>query len=348
MTGPQGPQGLQGAQGPQGLPGEAGAQGTQGLQGLQGAAGEPGPIGPQGLQGPTGPQGADGTSVTILGSYNSVAELETAHPTGSPGDAYLIQGNLYVWDALSGAWVDVGTIQGPIGPQGMQGEPGPTGPQGATGDPGPQGPQGIQGLQGAQGEAGATGPQGPQGLQGEQGLQGLQGEPGAIGPQGIQGLQGPQGVTGPQGIQGVTGPTGPGGGGTAETYHFNLSAAGSAADITLKNVIYRLRYSTTTYCALSLLPQNLTQPVLIDVKRVGIYDSAVDASQLDSYSLSAEQSIDVIIYNASREMHRTLIRQQNPATGLWSLCAVNLFVSGNSSRISAWVEWIEEEVSFPT
>jgi hypothetical protein len=53
----------------------------------------PGPVGSQGIQ------GASGTSVTILGSYPTYAALVAAHPTGNPGDAYIVTdtGDLYVW-----------------------------------------------------------------------------------------------------------------------------------------------------------------------------------------------------------------------------------------------------------
>lgn len=63
----------------------------------------------------TGADGADGTGVTILGSYDTVGDLETAHPTGSPGDAYLVAGDLYVWSDSESEWVSVGNIQGPAG-----------------------------------------------------------------------------------------------------------------------------------------------------------------------------------------------------------------------------------------
>ena len=98
-----------------------------------------------------GTYGKDGTSVTILGSYNTLAELEAAHPTGNTGDAYMVAGDLYVWNGS--AWEDVGQIQGPQGPQG---ETGPQGPQGPQGETGATGATGAQGPQGNQGPAGAT------------------------------------------------------------------------------------------------------------------------------------------------------------------------------------------------
>ena len=73
-----------------------------------------------------GEKGADGTGVTILGSYNSYAELVAAHPTGEPGDSYLINGDLYVWSAESNSWEDVGNIQGPAGKDGANGQDGYT------------------------------------------------------------------------------------------------------------------------------------------------------------------------------------------------------------------------------
>lgn len=66
-------------------------------------------------------QGSDGTSVNILGSYDSYEELKQAHPTGSIGDAYIVQGNMFVWNAEEQDWVDVGDIQGPAGKDGQDG-----------------------------------------------------------------------------------------------------------------------------------------------------------------------------------------------------------------------------------
>lgn len=60
-----------------------------------------------------GANGADGTSVTILGTKASSSELPS---TATAGDAYLIDGDLWVWDGSQ--WTDVGTIQGPAGKDG--------------------------------------------------------------------------------------------------------------------------------------------------------------------------------------------------------------------------------------
>lgn len=203
IRGPQGIQGIQGAQGAQGIPGVQGPQGPAGIAGPKGDRGDPGERGPagaqgvQGVQGPAGPQGlrgvngADGRAFTVLARYGTLAELQTAHPTGNLGDAYVVgssaNNTVYNWDGDQGVWVDIGPLEGPCGPQGPQGVPGIQGPQG---EPGSQGPKGDPGPKGDQGEPGPMGPQGPQGLQGPQGAQGTQGD---------QGIQGPQGPQGPKG-----------------------------------------------------------------------------------------------------------------------------------------------------
>ena len=74
--------------------------------------GSPGP------QGPQGPKGEDGTGVSILGSYSTETELKSKHPTGEVGDAYLVEGNLYVWSLTNNNWENAGNIKGPQGEQG--------------------------------------------------------------------------------------------------------------------------------------------------------------------------------------------------------------------------------------
>ena len=69
-----------------------------------------------GPPGPPGPPGAPGAGLHITGVLPSAADLP---PTGALGDAYLIAGDLYVWDA---AWVNAGPIQGPPGPPGHPGQ----------------------------------------------------------------------------------------------------------------------------------------------------------------------------------------------------------------------------------
>lgn len=66
-----------------------------------------------------GVDGADGTSITILGTFESLEALKTTHPTGNPGDSYIIDGRLWVWAIDDQAWEDVGNIQGAPGKDGQ-------------------------------------------------------------------------------------------------------------------------------------------------------------------------------------------------------------------------------------
>lgn len=223
------------------------ATGTEGPPGIQGTTGAQGIQGVQGVQGTLGLQGNAGTSVRILGEYANLAAIQAAHPTGEPGDAYLVtNGDLYVWAANTSSWTNVGNIEGPEGVQGTQGTVGPQGTTGAQGTTGLQGEIGPQGVQGTTGLQGLTGLQGTTGLQGEVGIQGLTGAQGSTGTQGLTGLQGltgPQGTTGTQGIQGTTGVQGLTGvqGTTGADANFNIiDAAGDLLVGSADNTVGRL------------------------------------------------------------------------------------------------------------
>lgn len=61
------------------------------------ATGLKGDTGAKGDTGDTGEMGPQGYSTIIKGSYASYADLIAAHPTGTTGDAYLVNGELYVF-----------------------------------------------------------------------------------------------------------------------------------------------------------------------------------------------------------------------------------------------------------
>lgn len=69
---------------------------------------------------PKGDQGDPGTGLTLKGSYATLADLETAHPTGTRGDAYFVEDDecVYLWDVDQSAWTNIGEIQGPKGETG--------------------------------------------------------------------------------------------------------------------------------------------------------------------------------------------------------------------------------------
>lgn len=188
--------------------------GPQGAPGPKGDKGDVGPQGPQGLQGPQGEkgeQGNDGTSLNVLGTKESEADLPLS---AEKNDAYLIDGEMWVFDGTN--WNNAGKIQGPQGPVGPQGPKGDPGPQGVKGDPGEKGEQGVQGLKGDTGPQGEQGSVGPKGEQGDTGARGITFTPvvdseGNISWSNDGGLKNPQtvNITGPQGDTGAKGDAGP-------------------------------------------------------------------------------------------------------------------------------------------
>lgn len=66
-----------------------------------------------------GSKGEDGTSISIKGTLESTSQLPS---TGQDGDAYIIGGNLYVWDGSK--WSNVGNIKGDKGDKGDDGADG--------------------------------------------------------------------------------------------------------------------------------------------------------------------------------------------------------------------------------
>ena len=131
--------------------------------------------------GPTGPRGK---GLEILGNYNSLDDLKKEHPTGTNGDTYLVNGELYIWDENTNDWIDVGNIKGPAGDtetfiigNTITGEEGTkaqvidtkkglehtlefTIPKGDKGEKGDMGPKGEIGPTGPKGDTGPTGPAG--------------------------------------------------------------------------------------------------------------------------------------------------------------------------------------------
>lgn len=188
--------------------------GPQGPQGPKGDKGDVGPVGPQGPRGEKGEQGNDGTSLNILGTKESEADLPLS---AEKNDAYLINGEMWVFDGTN--WNNAGKIQGPQGPQGPVGPQGPKGdpgPQGIKGDPGEKGEQGAQGLKGDTWPQGEQGPVGPKGEQGDTGARGITFTPvvdskGNISWSNDGGLENPQtvNITGPKGDTGAKGDVGP-------------------------------------------------------------------------------------------------------------------------------------------
>ena len=70
-----------------------------------------------------GEQGLEGNGLQILGEFSSVDDLPK---TGNPGDAYLINGLVYIWSANTNSWGDGVPIRGEQGLPGKNGDDGRT------------------------------------------------------------------------------------------------------------------------------------------------------------------------------------------------------------------------------
>lgn len=67
-----------------------------------------------------GQRGEDGTSVKILDTYDTLEQLNSAHPSGNEnGDGYMVGKDLYVWNGTS--FINVGQIRGNDGVDGKDG-----------------------------------------------------------------------------------------------------------------------------------------------------------------------------------------------------------------------------------
>ena len=230
--------GDKGDTGPQGEKGDTGATGPTGPEGPRGPQGERGPqgqTGPQGEQGPAGPKGETGSGFEVLGYYGTKAALDAAQKaTAAAGDAYGVGTaepyDIYIFDGITGEFINNGPLQGAKGDTGPEG---PQGIQGPKGDPGKDGAKGADGLPGKDGADGAPGKDGTNGRDGVTftpsmsdggdlswtndggkanpktvNLKGPKGDTGARGPAGADGAKGDTGPEGPRGPQGETGPAG--------------------------------------------------------------------------------------------------------------------------------------------
>lgn len=93
--------------------------------------------------GPKGDTGDIGIGTIIKGHYNSYSEFIAVHPSGSLGDAYIVDGSYYYWN--ENGWANAGSVRGD------------TGETGSKGDKGDKGDTGEKGSRGDKGETGATG-----------------------------------------------------------------------------------------------------------------------------------------------------------------------------------------------
>ena len=230
----------------------------------------------------------------------------------------------------------------------IQGEVGPQGAQGDRGCPGPQGEQGVQGPQGEKGDTGEQGPQGEKGDTGEKGEQGIQGPKGENGEAPVITIaedtprsyklhfqSGEQELTTPSPFAPFT------------EYHVDLSAANSTLNIPLKDLVLTYQRSSASALRISIAPKDAAAPVLVDIRRTTIYDgSTIETQTMNSTTVSASVALDGTVYTNSQETHNMRIRQQDPATKLWSMCEINSFLSAAGARCSIRIQWSEYDVTY--
>ena len=282
-TGPQGEKGDTGATGPTGPEGSRGPQGEQGPQGQ---------TGPQGEQGPAGPKGETGSGFKVLGYYSALSALDAAQKaTAAAGDAYGVGTaepyDIYIFDGITGEFVNNGPLQG------AKGDTGPEGPQGPQGEQGPQGVQGVAGPAGPAGADGAKGDTGPyftpsvsdngdlswtnngkltnpktvniKGPKGDQGEKGEQGEKGATG------ATGPQGPAGPVNVPSTTKPIkGNGSGG--------LVAATPETDYASPVIMRKVTLPVASWNSSTKQQSVTVSGILADTTKQCIYPAPVDTS----------------------------------------------------------------------
>ena len=94
--------------------------------------------------GPKGDTGDIGIGTIIKGHYDNYSEFIKVHPSGSLGDAYIVNGSYYYWN--ENGWANAGSVKGDTG---EKGETGSRGVKGDTGDTGPKGDKGDTGSTGA-------------------------------------------------------------------------------------------------------------------------------------------------------------------------------------------------------
>ena len=241
----------------------------------------------QGKDGKNGTDGKDGTSVNILGSYNSLEELKQAHPTGNIGDAYLINGDMYVWSVEENNWIDVGNIQGAEGKSAYEVwlDAGNTGTEqeylnslkGATGDAGYTPIKGVDYNDGKDGKDGADGYTPQKGVDYFDGANGADGR-------GIKTTD----ISYQIGTSGNTPPTG--------TWLSNIPTAGAGQFVWTRTIITYTDNTSTTSYSVSKYGTN-GEDGYTPVKGVDYYDGRDGENGKDGTSVSITSTS--VTYQAS-------------------------------------------------
>ena len=92
--------------------------------------------------------------------------------------------------------------------------------------------------------------------------------------------------------------------------------------------------SSASALRISIAPKDAAAPVLVDIRRTTIYDG----STIETQTMNSTTD--------SQETHNMRIRQQDPATKLWSTCEINSFLSAAGARYSIRIQWSEYDVTY--
>jgi hypothetical protein len=126
----------------------------------------------------------------------------------------------------------------------------------------------------------------------------------------------------------------------------NLQAPGSTTSIDIGNMKYIVSYQNGNSVKLELAA--VSGSVTADVMKSSQFgNNGVDGTVLDNTVFTTTPTlIDTYVLDSSNEFHTTRIRQQDPATGLWSIYDVSLFPSANAARTNIWYKLIASGLSY--
>lgn len=281
----------------------------------------------QGPQGEVGPEGPQGTAIRPRGELEDTSELQDITEPGQ-GDAYLVAGDLWVYDE---GWVLFGTVQGPEGAEGPMGPgisilgrlnsqselPASANPGegyligldfwGWTGSGDWENLGAIRGPQGEKGDTGDEGPQGPKGDRGEKG------EKGDIGTRWLTLEEDPKVVNGMQGDYAINTNTNEyfykatvntwvsighfGGGNVWDAQHDGRSYVrkdGEWVELEVQNPEDEGRYVRTQ----EGWERFNTYDLLITQVDTDVKDHVFDVSQCQAYVVDGSKDINITITNA--------------------------------------------------
>ena len=107
------------------------------------------------------------------------------------------------------------------------------------------------------------------------------------------------------------------------------------------------QHVSATALRITMAPATAGASIVVEVRRTSIYNaSTTETLTMNGSTVKGRTVLDDTVNTLSQETHSMMIRQQNPETGLWSLCEIRSFLSGGGARVSVRVQWLEYDVSY--